>query len=129
MASGQLDIRTVVDELAALTGAAVTVEVHAPGGGPAPRAILSGRVGALSMDDESDAGKSRGLVFLPIGAEGLSDPGARPGIYFDEQSLRMGRGGRAPDDRARGRDVLRPHAAVLRGAVGEAVRRGRPRSS
>ena len=88
MATKQLDPRTVLDELSALHGAEVTVEVHAAGSGPAPRAILSGTVGALSMDDESaEAGTDHGLVFMPIGTESRRDPGRRPGIYFDEGSV------------------------------------------
>ena len=85
MQTKQLDLSAVVDELTALNGATVTVEVHAAGGGVAPRAILSGAVGSLSMDDESGGGDSRGLLFVPIGAEGPTDPGSRPGLYFDQQ--------------------------------------------
>ena len=85
MAVRQLDLAAVVDELAALNGAAVTVEVHAPGRGAAPRAILSGTVGALSMDDESEGGEARGLLFVPIGSEARAEPGLRPGIYFHQE--------------------------------------------
>ena len=85
VASAQQDIRTVVDELTALSGAEVTVEVHAPRSGSAPRAILTGTAGALSMDNESSTGEPLGLLFLPVGDKGLADPGSRPGIYFDEK--------------------------------------------
>ena len=81
----QLDIGTVVDELTALCGAEVIVEVHVPRSGSAPHAILAGTAGALSMDNESRNGEPLGLLFLPIGAKGSADPGSRPGIYFDEE--------------------------------------------
>lgn len=89
VASGKpgLDIGTVVDELTALSGAEVTVEVHAPRSGSAPRAILSGTAGALSMDNESRGGEPLGLLFFPIGDTGSADPGSRPGIYFDEKDF------------------------------------------
>ena len=83
IAAKQLDPRAVVDELTALNGAEVTIEVHVDGCGPAPRAILSGTVGALSMDDAEGA-PDRGLVFVPVGAESHTAPGRRPGIYFGE---------------------------------------------
>lgn len=37
------------------------------------------------MDGKSEGGDPRGLVFVPIGAEGSTDPGCRPGIYFDAE--------------------------------------------
>ena len=86
MAAKQLHPRAVVDELTALNGTEVTIEVHTGGCGPAPRAILSGTVGALSMDD-AEGGPDRGLVFVPVGAESGTDPGRRPGIYFGEEYI------------------------------------------
>ena len=85
MAARELDIRAVVDELATHKGKHVTVQVHASATEPAPRAMLSGAAGALSMDDETGGDEDRGLIFLAIGAEPGAEPGRCQGIYFDQQ--------------------------------------------
>ena len=85
MAARELDIRAVVDELIALKDKDVTVQVHASATDPAPRAMLSGAVGALSMDDETGGDEDRGLIFLAIGAVQAPEPGRSQGIYFDQQ--------------------------------------------
>jgi hypothetical protein len=78
-----IEFSELLDQLANLQGQTVHVEWHALGSGPAPRAVLSGTAGALTMTEEHEADQERGLAFLPIGnAESTFGPS---GIYVGHE--------------------------------------------